>query len=92
MFIDQNTFSGTLKDVVNIVINELLKYLFCVRYFPLPLESWGSIIVTPFDRVILYISWLSKPTQASVLDVACVASMTGCVLKVGQLKQAILKF
>jgi len=39
MFIDQNTFSGTLKDVVNIVINELLKYLFCVRYFPLPLES-----------------------------------------------------
>lgn len=74
VFIDQNTFSGTLKDVVNIVINELLKYLFGVRYFPLHLESWRSIIVTPFDRVILYISCFSKPTQASVLDIACGAS------------------
>ncbi len=54
VFIDQNTFSETLKDVVNIVINELLKYLFCVRYFPLHLECWRRFIMTLFDRVTFY--------------------------------------
>ncbi len=66
-------FSGTtLKDIVNIVINGLLKDLFCVRYFPLHL--W------PYLIVLLY-TWAGfQSIQASLLGRACCAVII-CVLK-----------
>lgn len=90
VFIDQNTFSGTLKDVVNIVINELLKYLFCVRYFPLHLECWRRFIMTLFDRVTFYISWFSKHPSLSIRP--CMLCCDCMRLESQELKQAILKF
>ncbi len=70
VFINQNTF--IFRDIVNIVINGLLKDLFCVRYFPLHL--W------PYLIVLLY-TWAGfQSTQASILGRACCAVIV-CVLK-----------